>query len=161
MFARPFIDSLDFALHGKELRGSVAISELSRLADLLAAPVGEMAFLLRGYALRDGEPMLALEVHGSCRLICQRCLDALEYPVALTSQLKLQSGEVDEFSDDGEEFDTIAADRHLDVVGLIEEELLLALPISPRHAEGECRVAAVEGESQRNPFAVLATLKKS
>jgi len=35
MFARPFIDSVDFARNGKEIRGEIAVSALSRLADKL------------------------------------------------------------------------------------------------------------------------------
>jgi uncharacterized metal-binding protein YceD (DUF177 family) len=46
------------------------------------------------------------------------------------------------------------------VLALLEEELLLSLPIAPKHGLGECQIA-VEGLSRsNNPFAVLAGLKK-
>jgi uncharacterized protein len=160
MFAQPFIDSSEFASQGKELRGEVAVSALPRLQDVLATGEGVIRYELRGYQDKEGRLMLELSLEGSCQPRCQRCLEAMTYPVRVISRLHLVEGELDEFADEDEEFDSIAATRQLDVVGLLEDELLLALPFAPRHAEGEC-VADKAGLSQpeTNPFAVLAGLK--
>jgi len=162
MFARHFIDSLDFARNGKELRGEAAVADLPRLQDMLAAPDGVIRYVVRGLQGKDGKLMLGLEVDGSCRLRCQRCLDALEHPVKLETRLLLaREGELDAFSDDEDEPDSIAADKRLDVLDMVEQEILLSLPFAPRHPEGECRPAAgAEGRPETNPFAVLAGLKK-
>ena len=160
MFAQPFIDSTEFAIQGKELHGEVAVSALLRLQDVLATDAGSIKYELRGYQDRDDRLMLELSLDGSCQPRCQRCLESMTFPVRVISRLRLVEGELDEFADEDEEFDSIAATHQLDVIGLLEDEMLLVLPFAPRHAEGEC-VADSAGLSQpeTNPFAVLAGLK--
>ncbi|MBI5918344.1 MAG: DUF177 domain-containing protein [Nitrosomonadales bacterium] len=162
MFARPFIDSLDFALNGKELRGEIPVTEMPRLQDMLATPVGRVSYVVQGFTGGDGKPMLDLMLEGSCQLRCQRCLEVMDFPFMQHTSLRLQEGELDEFAVEEDEIDSIAASRRLDVLGLLEEEILLALPFAPKHPEGECK-SALEGlnSADQNPFAVLAGLKSS
>jgi uncharacterized protein len=159
MFARPFIDSVDFARNGKEIRGEIAVSELSRLGDLLAKPEGSLTYLVRGFREGDSD-MLLISLQGSCTLRCQRCLGELEYPVDMTSRLLLlPADKLDEVADD-DDVDAIEAEPRLDVLALIEEELLLGLPFAPRHPDGECAPATNGLQQKASPFAVLAGLKK-
>ncbi|ADE11761.1 protein of unknown function DUF177 [Sideroxydans lithotrophicus ES-1] len=159
MFARPFIDSVDFARNGKEMRGEIAVSELSRLADLLAKPDGLLTYKVLGFR-EEGRDMLEVSLQGVCTLRCQRCLSELEYPVKLVSRLwLLPASKLDEAEED-DEVDAIEAEPRLDVLALIEEELLLGLPFAPRHPEGECAPAANDLKQKVSPFAVLAGLKK-
>jgi uncharacterized protein len=159
MFARPFIDSVDFARNGKEIRGEIAVSELSRLGDLLAKPEGLLTYIVSGFREGDSE-MLGISLQGSCTLRCQRCLGELDYPVDMTSRLLLlpadKLGEVE----DDDDVDAIEAEPRLDVLALIEEELLLGLPFAPMHREGECAPATNGLQQKASPFAVLAGLKK-
>ncbi|VVC83855.1 FIG01269488: protein, clustered with ribosomal protein L32p [Sideroxydans sp. CL21] len=160
MFARPFIDSVDFARNGKEMRGEIAVSALSRLADRLANSDGLLTYIVRGYQ-EEGRDMLEVALQGTCTLKCQRCLSELEYPVSLVSKLwLLPADKLDEAEEDDDEMDAIEAEPRLDVLALIEEELLLDLPFAPRHPEGECVPAASNLQQKVNPFAVLAGLKK-
>jgi uncharacterized protein len=159
MFARPFIDSVDFARNGKEIRGEIAVSELSRLGDLLAKSDGVLTYIVSGFREGDSD-MLEISLQGACTLICQRCLGELEYPVDMTSSLLLLPAEkLDEVEDD-DDVDAIEAEPRLDVLALIEEELLLGLPFAPRHHEGECAPTTNGLQQKANPFAVLAGLKK-
>ncbi|HEX5337315.1 MAG TPA: YceD family protein [Gallionella sp.] len=166
MYARPFIDSLDFAKNGKQISGEVAVAELSRLLDELENPQGILSYTVRGGQDKQGTPWLDVSISGTCQLRCQRCLGGLDHPVQLEERLLLrdQAGldALDE-SDDEEEFDSILADTHLDVTGLLEEEILLSLPIAPRHEEGACQAADGENKQQEepHPFAVLAKLKRN
>jgi len=159
MFARPLIDSVDFARNGKEIRGEIAVSELSRLCDVLAKPEGSLTYIVSG--LRDGvSDMLGISLQGSCTLRCQRCLGELEYPVDMTSRLLLlPADKLDEVEDD-DDVDAIEAEPRLDVLALIEEELLLGLPFAPRHPDGECAPTTSGLQQKASPFAVLAGLKK-
>jgi uncharacterized protein len=59
-----------------------------------------------------------------------------------------------------DEADAIAADKMQSVLALIEDEVLLALPIAPTHAACESPVAS-NGNGKQSPFALLAKLKKS
>ncbi|MCG6933421.1 MAG: YceD family protein [Gallionella sp.] len=118
---------------------------------------------------KQGIPFLDVGVAGQCRLRCQRCLEGFDFPVRLDTRLQLrdQSG-LDELDSDAagaaeEEFDSILADQHLNVLDLLEEEILLSLPIAPKHALGTCQ--ATDGKdlqgNVKNPFAVLAELKRN
>jgi len=109
----------------------------------------------------DGKPQLELILDGKCNLRCQRCLNALSYPIKLVCRLRLVSeGETDSSDIEDDEVDSIPAEKRLDVLALIEEELLLSLPIATKHGSGECEIS-VEGLSRsNNPFTVLAGLKK-
>ena len=159
MFARPFIDSVDFARNGREMRGEIAVSELSRLSDMLAKSDGSLTYIVRGYR-EAGRDMLEVSLQGACILRCQRCLGEMEYPVNFVSRLRLlPADKLDEAEEDDDEMDAIEAEPRLDVVALIEEELLLGLPFAPRHAEGDCTPATDGLQQKANPFAVLAGLK--
>ena len=162
MFARHFIDSLDFAHNGRELCGILPLTELPRLQDMLAISEGEISYFVRGLPDKDGKPMLEVSVEGVCQLRCQRCLNGFDYPVKLFARLQLaDAGEMDEFSvEENDEVDYIAADRHQDVTHMVEEEILLSLPFAPKHPIGACN-SAVEGRSQsdQHPFAILQSLK--
>jgi uncharacterized protein len=159
MFARPFIDSVDFARNGKEIRGVIAVSELPRLGDLLAKTEGLLTYIVSGFREGDSD-ILGISLQGACTLRCQRCLGELEYPVDMTSRLLLlPADKLDEIEDD-DEVDAIEADPRLDVLALIEEEMLLELPFAPRHPDGECAPAMNDLQQKASPFAVLAGLKK-
>lgn len=159
MFARPLIDSVDFARNGKEIRGEVGIGYLPRLSDMLTKSDGSLTYKVRGYHVDDRD-MLEVSLQGACSLRCQRCLGELLYPVAMSSRLQLlpvdRLGETDENDD----VDSIEASSQLDVLALIEEELLLGLPFATKHPEGECAPAADDLQQKASPFAVLAGLKK-
>ena len=162
MFARHFIDSLDFAHNGRELHGLFPLVELTRLHDLLATSEGEISYFVRGLPDKDGKPMLKLTVVGQCQLSCQRCLNGFSYSINLVSHLWLtQAGELDAFSvEENDEMDSITADKHLDVLNMIEEEILLSLPIAPKHPVGECSpVAEGWSPSKTNSFAALEGLR--
>lgn len=166
MSARQFIDSLDFARNGRELRGAVPVVEMPRLQDMLAAPAGEISFVLRGLQGRGGKPMLEVRLDGHCQLCCQRCMQSLAYPVKLVSQLYvIPDGDMDEPADVEDEIDSIPADTHMGVLALVEEEFLLSLPFAPKHPEGACHpavggyVTEENARAERTLFAALAELK--
>jgi len=166
MYARSFIDSLDFASKGREISGKVPVSDLPRLQDILESPQGILSYTVRGGVDKQGSHYLHLSVTGKCRLLCQRCLEGMDHPVQLDIRLLLRDqaslDALDE-ADVEEAFDSILADAHLDVLNLLEEEILLSLPIAPKHEPGACQAAGGENrqEDERHPFAVLAKLKRN
>jgi uncharacterized protein len=159
MFARHFIDSLDFARKGKELRGEIPIVGMERLQDVLEKPDGKVSYVLRGFRDEHGNPTLELSLDGSCQLHCQRCLKGMDYPIKQVSRLMLADVQPEsELSAD--DFDSIPPDAHLDVAALVEEEILLSLPFAPRHELGMCQTDAASLErGAENPFAALRSLK--
>jgi len=167
MNARPLIDSLDFARNGQKTSGEVPVAKLPRLLDFLENHQGILSYTVRGGIDRDGVTSLDVSVAGNCQLRCQRCLSRMDYAIRLESHLLLRDqatlDALDSSADGGEDeqFDSILADAHLDVLDLLEDEILLSLPIAPKHESGECQAA--EGrkvpEEEKNPFAALAKLK--
>ncbi|HEU0189395.1 MAG TPA: YceD family protein [Gallionella sp.] len=169
MHARSFIDSLDFARNGQKLSGEVPIVELSRLQDALENPSGVLSYTVQGVVDKQGNPALDVCISGSCQLRCQRCLNGLDYAIQIDTRLLLRSqADLDRLDDDvaggeEEEFDSILADTHLNVLNLLEEEILLSLPIAPKHESGTCQATDSENarEEEQHPFAVLAKLKRN
>jgi len=170
MYARPFIDSLDFASNRREISGEVPIYELVRLQDLLENQQGKLAYIIRGGVDDQGNHYLDVSATGRCRVRCQRCMEGMDYPLRIDTRLMLRDQESLDTEEQlagqpghEQEFDSILADDHLDVPGLLEDEILLSLPIAPRHEQGACQVAGVGNthQEERRPFAALAKLKRN
>lgn len=170
-FAGWVIDSLKFAADGGCVVGRLAVSSLPRLAEMVVDPVGEFECRLSGFRGEGelaGKFGLRLQVSGQVALGCQRCLGKVDFECVIDSRLLLiPEGEAwpeDEL--EAEDYDAIPANRELAVAELVEEEVLLALPLVPRHED--CALPdrrsvseqAVEVERAASPFAALAGLKK-
>ena len=159
--SRTVIDSLEFARTGQTLRGSLAVSDLTRLQDSLYDALGLVEFAVQGGHDSRHRPTLRLDVSGVLHLKCQRCLGQLDHPLRLANTLLLASAAGG--LDDDEEYESIEASPELDVGALVEDEIILGLPYSPRHAEGDCPADRHDpaGDTGRSPFAKLATLRRN
>lgn len=147
-----------------QMDAEVPFAALSRLTDVLDDTQGVLKFSLKGAMDEQGNPVLDVSMDGLCHLRCQRCLQGMDYTIRHDTRLMLRDeDELDELQDDDDEFDSILADPHLDVLELLEEEILLSLPIAPRHEPGVCQAAASESvqQEERHPFAVLEKLKRN
>jgi len=160
------VDSLEFARSGKTLSGKLEIAALGRLHDRLASTDGAVEYELTGHTDNKGKPGLHCRVRGALNLICQRCLQPMEWKVELDSHLVLaiSENELGEDGDDPEAPDMLLAQKDMKVQELVEDELLLGLPLAPKHPEGQCRRSISSGASQEsgeavNPFTALAKLK--
>jgi uncharacterized protein len=161
MSARAVIDSLEFARDRQHLRGTVPVVELARLSDSLFDACGELGYELTGDCDDRQRPRVQLKVAGSVNLICQRCLRSLAFEVAVETNLLVLTGQAGGETADFDDLDGIPANAHTDVWSVVEDEVLLAMPISPRHAEGECSQAVkAVTDSAVSPFAALARLKR-
>jgi uncharacterized protein len=140
--AKAYLDSLRFAQSGETLSGEYAVSELPRLIDLLASADGVVRFRLSGERVL-GRPALRLWLETELRMVCQRCLEGYDQPVSADSLMPIARDERELALWESEDplVDAQVADPRLDVRTLVEDEILLSLPIMPRHPEGECSVA--------------------
>lgn len=168
------IDVTAFAKAGGELGGRWPVEQLERLAACVEAGAreamaGDVAWQARGElrTLRGAENQVWLHLSASTRLPleCQRCLRPVETALEVNRDFLFVHGEdaaaqLDTDSDD----DVLALTRSLDLRELIEDELLLALPLVPRHEVcPEPLRAPVDDEpleEKPNPFAALAGLKR-
>lgn len=155
------IDSLKYAREAARLDGPIIPSELPRLADVLFDQEGELVFSLIGGEDQGGKPGLDLRIDGRLNVRCQRCLGALPLEVQVRKWLALipQGEEWPEEDLETEWTDALPADNAMDVISLVEDEILLALPIAPRHEACSPPVHR-EGVAASSPFASLAQLKR-
>lgn len=164
MSEQAVVDNLEFARRGAVLRGELALAELGRLRETLLSSQGALNYTLSGKTGAKGECLLECSIDGKLVLQCQRCLEALEYPLHVVSTLRVVKGltQFDDIGDEEEHVDSIPASVAMSVPALLEEEILLHLPISPLHAPGACRVqngTRLAKEERTNPFGALAALK--
>lgn len=171
------LDVLAFTADGGMLQGEWPGAELTRL-DESQSPPQDIASLpvqwhLQGerVAVPVGEPerWLRLKASTAAWLTCQRCLQPFEVPLAVDRRIRFVRDEAQAEALDAEsEDDVLAVPRWLDARELIEDELLLALPLVPRHEQcPQALPMSVEAdepdsaapEERPNPFAVLKALK--
>lgn len=151
------IDGLQFARGAQAVRGVLGMEQLPRVAVLHGATEG-LAFGVRGGMRDDGKPCLWISVSGELRLVCQRCLGQLIFPLSIEAELVLtqDAREIEEAQDD---VDRVLASRAMSVAQLVEDEVLLSLPMVPRH--DRCVAALSEGrEAKASPFGVLTELRR-
>ncbi len=160
------IDPFQLADKGASLAGTLAADALPRLrAAVLSLEETDAAL---DFARDDAQRcVIRGTASASVTMSCQRCLE----PVRLTLQAAFHDAVVrDEAAAEGlpEELEPIVAGHSLAPAEVIEDELLLVLPIVPRHEDSVAcgpRAKVLERQKkaeqkQPNPFAVLKNLKQ-
>lgn len=140
MSARPTtIDCLEFARASRQVSGKFNANDSARLADILDPNFDAVQYDLQG-GVEKGRPVLRLKVAAVLRLECQRCLESFSLPLRLESELPLARNEAELARWESEDpmLEALLADDRLDVQTLVEDEILLSLPVVPRHPVGEC-----------------------
>lgn len=162
MTHQPAIDGLEFARTGSRLQGAWPVAGFSRLRDALCTNEGTLQVELLGVPEERGRPALRLRVGGALQLVCQRCLGALEFALHIDVSLQLAAtqAEVDAEPLAAGGPERIVASREMPVRDLVEDELLLAIPLAPRHQRCAGREAQAERESreEKSPLAGLRAL---
>ncbi|HKJ10107.1 MAG TPA: YceD family protein [Gammaproteobacteria bacterium] len=159
------IAAMALARTGAHFAGRLALAGMPRLAEALLDSSGEVAVDLRLGTDDQRVRYLRGRIQGELTLQCQRCLEPMALVVDIDVQLGLVEG-LDEAQRLPEGYEPlVVGEGQVALSEVVEDELLLALPVVPRHSDaGECRVieseeGAVE-ETRDNPFTVLADLKR-
>ena len=148
------INNLEFAQNQLTLSDSLLPVQLPRLAEILAnKDKTQVQFQLLGTGKQFRQPSLHLTIKANLALTCQRCLDEMLVNLNLNFDYLISSTEISE-AEENDEIDWLEASHEMDVCALIEDELLLALPIAPTHAH-DCSKASMQSGEKPNPFAVL------
>lgn len=163
------IEPAEFARRGDVRSGSIAAGRLPRLAQAvldLDAPIkwearGEVADVSPVIAPKGTGWFMDLAVSALLKLRCQRCLDAFEMPVSVNARVLMlpESLPLPDEELEVEDFDAISVGMELSLADLIEDELLLSLPVAPRHVQCALPGPGENGEKQ-SPFAILSQLKR-
>jgi len=171
------LDVEAFAKEDATLEGAWPLPALERLADMAhpdAKPVeSDVAHWHAEGDLRpvtSGPPQVWLHLGASARLalVCQRCLGPVDTPIEAERSFRFVADEDTAARLDADtEEDVLAMTRALDLRALVEDELLLALPLVPRHDSCPQPLPMTHGddapeeEARPNPFAALAALKRN
>ncbi len=133
---------------GESRSGVVHARDLPRIADRLAdagevgAADDEIRWEIGGVRSQEGRPALSIALEGHVPLVCQRCMQPLDWAVEQVSEVLLARDEAELSAlDDASEQEVVLANALLDPLQLVEDELLLTLPFVPRHDE-ECAPGA-------------------
>ena len=145
--------------------GTLPLSAMSRLAGSLADTEGSCAFTLEFGQDTLKVPFVELTIDAGLPLLCQRSLQRFVLPVKSVQRLGLIRDEADEAAlPPGYEALLVPEDGQLRPADLVEDELVLAVPVVPLSPEGEAVdrdwAPTEEEQSKANPFAALAALKK-
>ena len=123
-----------------------------------------------------GEPRLKMNLNlkGQMHLICQRCMQPCLVEIEESRQFVFLANEAlaDAFPMEDDALEPLVASSQFDLLGTIEDEILLSLPLIPKHPEGVCEAASLgsgvddsmnQGEAAKkpdNPFNILKNMKK-
>lgn len=153
MSEQTVIDGFEFARMGRSLGGGIDVSRLGRLADSLYSNSGRIDYAISGEIDGEGNCLLRLSIGGTLHLRCQRCLGDVEHPLELKVSLKLVKDESDlgDIEDEDPEVDSIVVKDKLEILSMIEDEILLDLPFSPRHVE----CGGADEVVRESPFSIL------
>lgn len=164
MFDRPVVDSVTFAREAEKLSGETAVKNLTRLHDALADDTGAISYRLSGFVNAEEKPSLRLSVSGDLKLVCQRCLGSLDFRLNSEREFELvaQGAALSDPAEEADDVEQIYADPKLDVIGLIEDEVILSLPMVSSHEPGECQAVTAKGAGAGtdSPFSKLSALKR-
>lgn len=165
------IDPLTLCREGGALAGEWPMSGMPRLMQGgSCTPEAVVTWEARGElrAVAGGEPEAGLVLSASASVVleCQRCLQPTEVRLEVSRRFRFARTEAEAERLDGEvEDDVLVLTRRLDLHLLLEDELILALPLVPRH-EGPCpQPLALPGPGDEagaappHPFAALAALR--
>ena len=157
------IDPIQLADKGARLAGELPVKGLSRLAGMCADDAGSVRIDLAfertpGDGLRMMHGVIAARIY----LTCQRCMERLALELKSEPRvLLLRPGEREELLD-AEEVSVIG--QPLTLGTLVEDELLLEMPMVPMHPADHCPAGHLTNQAgpeaaPTSPFSVLEKLK--
>jgi uncharacterized protein len=164
-WSRP-VDVDRLADAGEVREFDVDLSEFPRLEDQLAQAGGRARGSL-SVARERGIPVVEVAVQADIPLVCQRCLGIVELPVESAARVAIVKDLASADALDADLDPFIAADGRLALRDLAEEQLLLALPLVPRHeddaqcdAAGAAALAAEAARAQAQADAGLTEQRR-
>lgn len=168
------IEPFDLATQRRTLEGRLAVSDFPRLIQSLGTNDAELLgkchvdYVLNFGVDDGGTPSVTGAIETAVPLECQRCMEAMDFPISLNIKLALvKSREAAQQLPENYDPLLVLPDAEISVESIVEDELILALPQVAMHEINDCP----NGESflnkdgtapqRENPFAVLEQLKAS
>ena len=164
----PSLDLIRAARQAFDLEGRLAVKSMPRLVAALASDAGVAEFRLQAGTDLSRRVVVSGRIDAVVELVCQRCLGPVQ--LKLHTEPRLAWVKTDEaLAALPEEYDPLmSAEGSVELADLVADELLLALPLVPKHeGDAKCRdlpkpkaEAVATAEDRKNPFSELAKLKR-
>jgi uncharacterized protein len=158
-----FIDPDCFTPKGTSFEGVLRPGELENLEPELASPEGELRYRVTARLDHARRRVVSCIIDGFVFLTCQSTFEAYRHEVAIDDRLVLvgSEGELPPFENESDEEDFVVATSPIEVRALVEEAVILALPMVPRKPGAESGSDdGLEKPVKPTPFAALADLKR-
>lgn len=164
-FIPEHIDPFRYAEQSLALDGSVRIADMQRLSANVLANNDVVNVKLQFGVDEQKITFLKGHLHAKLTLQCQRCMEPYIYEIMSDFALGIVNT-LDEANALPDQYEpALAKDGSLALRELIEDEIILNLPIIPRHEPEDCKVKLPlqnpgwEQGKGENPFHVLKSLK--
>jgi uncharacterized protein len=173
-FAARTLNVAAFAQAGESHTGDERLARFDRLMEETRGLGGEslVSYSVRGDIRPDAagldEPWLRLSAQATLSLVCQRCMGPVDVDVAFDREFRfVATEELAEVEDEESEEDVLVLSKTFNLLELIEDELLMSMPTTPKHdtCPQPVKLQAVdanfaeEASEKPNPFAMLQQLK--
>jgi uncharacterized protein len=145
--------------------GAVPPGDLPRLMESLANDDGELRYRISARRDPQRRATVSCIIEGFVFLTCQVSLDTFRHPVSIDDRLVLVGDEsrLPPMEEESDSEDYLVVDEPLDVLELVEDAVILALPMMPRKPGLEWKEAETKDTPEEKPsaFAKLSSLKKT
>ena len=176
-YAPDRLDVRALARAGDHLEGETPINQCERLLSdsFISDKIPSIHWRVQGEWRERlggaGQCWLHLTARVSLPLVCQRCMGPVDVLLEVERSFRFVADEtVAEREDEESEEDVLVLSAQFDLLGLIEDELLMAVPLVPRHGP-DCpdpvQLSAqddtfdeAQAQERPHPFAALAQLKR-
>ncbi len=162
------INMLRLSEHAADFHGSLLIKDMQRLASSLYSDEGDVTVDLSLGRDEEGTRFCRLRLKAEVVLQCQRCMEPFTYGIMSDFLHGIVSSER-EAETLAEQYEPVVVqDGLLMVQNMVEDELILKMPIVPMHPDVECKVKLPvtdsawneDEEGGKSPFHVLRLLKQ-
>jgi len=167
------IDPFKLADQKASIQRSLDLVSLPRVVEVVGESVNQVTVEMSFW--RDDQFRCVIQGHLETRanVVCERCLNPVEQPIVSDFTLCVVASD-EAARDIPREYDPlIVTEQFVEVADIVEDEILLALPMFSYHADEDCDQGLIprrddrqdeeadtqSSEQKPNPFSVLSTLK--
>jgi uncharacterized protein len=161
------INPWHFAVQGGRLQGELHLHTMARLLSLIDAPLEPVKIVLEAGIDAQGTHFFVGTMEVTVELVCQRCLAPMPVPLTVAFRLGLVHTEAQAINLPKDYDPLLTSNNELVIAEWVEDELILALPLIPLHADlHQCEREGFNLPEKKaatahtvKPFAALANLR--
>ena len=156
-----FINPIRLAEKHTTLKGILSLADMPRLREFLADTTGEVSVILNFNWDENHSVFIHLKANTALMLQCQRCMESFSFPLLIDILFHPVTDEIEASQRENYE-PFLMKDELIAVQDMVEDEILLNLPLVAKHAQNVCPVVLSTSNENpvESPFKELSKLKK-